>query len=92
MKAMKNEMMKFVDENFELLKSNYYQIENDIQNELDESDEEIEEMNQSLDEQMSEINSSLDLIELINERGIGIDIDNEDECEELLIEIQNMIF
>ncbi len=89
---MKNEMMKFVDENFELLKSNYYQIENDIQNELDESDEEIEEMNQSLDEQMSEINSSLDLIELINERGIGIDIDNEDECEELLIEIQNMIF
>jgi hypothetical protein len=89
---MKNEMMKFVDENFELLKSNYYQIEIDIQNELDESDEEIEEMNQFLDKKMSEVNSSLDLIELINDRGIGIDIDNEDECEELLIEIQNMIF
>ena len=88
---MKNEMIKFADENFELLKSNYYQIESDILNDLDESDEEIEEMIQCLNEQIIEVNSTLDLIELINERGIGIDIDNEDECEELLIEMQKMI-
>ena len=90
---MKNEMMKFLNENFELLKSNYYQIEFDILNDLDESDHDIEHLIQFLNEQMSEVNSSLDLIELINERGIGIDIDNEDECEELLIELmKNMIF
>jgi hypothetical protein len=88
---MKNEMIKFVSENFEMIKLNYFNIEKDIIEDLDEDDDEINEMIDELNNQMSEVNNALDLIELINERGLGIDFSDKDDCEELFDMIKNII-
>jgi hypothetical protein len=83
-----NEMIEFVNSNFEVIKDNFYQAEREIIEELDESDEEIKEMINCLDEQMNEVIDTNSLIELINERSIGIDLNDEDECEELFEQIE----
>jgi hypothetical protein len=83
-----NEMIKFVSENFEIIKNNFYQAEKDIIEELDESDHEIQELIDYLEEQMNEVSTAEELIELINERSIGIDFNDEDECEELFEQIE----
>ena len=83
-----NEMIKFVSENFEIIKNNFYQAEKDIIEELDESDHEIQELIDYLEEQMNKISTAEELIELINERSIGIDFNDEDECEELFEQIE----
>jgi hypothetical protein len=85
---MKNEMIKFVSENFEIIKNNFYQAEKDIIEELDESDHEIQELIDYLEEQMNEVSDADSLLELINERSIGIDFENEDDCNELLEQIE----
>jgi hypothetical protein len=85
---MKNEMIKFVSENFEIIKNNFYQAEKDIIEELDESNDEIQEMIDYLEEQMNEVYDANSLLELINERSIGIDFENEDDCNELLEQIE----
>jgi hypothetical protein len=85
---MKNEMIKFVSENFEIIKNNFYQAEKDIIEELDESNDEIQEMIDYLEEQMNEVSDADSLLELINERSIGIDFENEDDCNELLEQIE----
>jgi hypothetical protein len=85
---MKNEMIKFVSENFEIIKNNFYQAEKDIIEELDESNDEIQEMIDYLEEQMNEISDADSLLELINERSIGIDFDDKDDCNELLEQIE----
>jgi uncharacterized Zn finger protein (UPF0148 family) len=85
---MKNEMIKFVSENFEIIKNNFYQAEKDIIEELDESDHEIQELIDYLEEQMNEVSTAEELIDVINERSIGIDFENEDDCNELLEQIE----
>jgi Mg2+ and Co2+ transporter CorA len=85
---MKNEMIKFVSENFEIIKNNFYQAEKDIIEELDESNDEIQEMIDYLEEQMNEVSDADSLLELINERSIGIDFDDKDDCNELLEQIE----
>jgi hypothetical protein len=83
-----NEMIEFVNSNFEVIKDKFYQAEKEIIEELDESDEEIKELIAYLDEQINEIINTNSLIELINERSIGIDFNDEDECEELFEQIE----
>lgn len=85
---MKNEMIKFVNENFEIIKNNFYQAEKEILEELDESDDEIQEMIDCLEEQMNEVIDAGSLVELINERSLGIDFDNKNDCEELFEQIE----
>jgi len=84
----KIELIEFVNENFEIIKLNYFNIEKDIIEDLDEDDDEISEMIDELNNQISKVNNALDLIELINERGIGIDLSDEDELIDLFDEIK----
>ena len=77
---MKNEMIKFVSENFILIFSNFYKSEKDAILNCDGCDESDLD---NLDCDFENANSAEELIELINERSIGVDLDDEDESEEL---------
>jgi hypothetical protein len=83
-----NEMIEFVNSNFEVIKNNFYQVEKEIIEELDEDEDEIEEMIACLEGQMSGVFDTNSLIELINERSIGVDLNDDDECEELFEQIE----
>jgi hypothetical protein len=85
---MKNEMIKFVSENFELIKNNFYEIEIDMINN-DEFCDEVEYDNLNSDFEL--INNAEELIDVINERSLGVDLDDEDDCEELFDMIKNII-
>jgi hypothetical protein len=80
---MKNQLVNFVEVNFEEVKSFFYNDEKNIINELEDcSKEEKNDLIEFLDEQMN-ISTSLELIEVINERSLGVDLDSDDECEGL---------
>jgi hypothetical protein len=83
-----NEMIEFVNSNFEVIKNNFYQVEKEIIEDLDEDVIEIEEMIACLEGQMSGVFDTDSLIELINERSIGVDLNDDDECEELFEQIE----
>ena len=83
-----NEMIEFVNSNFEVIKNKFYQAEREILEELDEDEHEIEEMIACLEGQMSGVFDTDSLIDLINERSIGIDLNDDDECEELFEQIE----
>jgi hypothetical protein len=82
---MKKEMIKFVSENFEVIKNNFYKSELNILEEIleDEGDQyEFDLLVECLNNQL-EVDSAEDLIGAINERSIGIDLDDESDCDEL---------
>jgi hypothetical protein len=82
---MKKEMIKFVSENFEVIKNNFYKSELNILEEIleDEGDQyEFDLLVECLNNQL-EVDSAEDLIDAINERSIGIDLDDESDCDEL---------
>jgi hypothetical protein len=86
---MKNEMIKFVSENFKAIKAQFLKDEMNILEEIaeDEGDQyEFDFLVECLNNQL-EVDSAEDLIDAINERTIGIDYDDESEC----IELFNMI-
>ena len=88
---MKEEMIKFVSENFELLKKNFYEVEKEIiEDACDEED--IEEFTSLLKSDVEKVTSAEELIKLINERSIGIDLEDEEDLEMLLDEILNYDF
>jgi hypothetical protein len=77
---MKSEMIKFVSENFEVIFNSFYESEKDAILNDDYGDESDLD---NLDCDLEFINSAEELIELINERSIGVDLDDEVESEEL---------
>ena len=82
---MKNEMIKFVSENFEVIKNNFYNSELNILEEIFEDDGDIDDHNmlvEFLNNQMN-VSTAEELIDVINERSIGVDLDDDSECEEL---------
>ena len=85
---MKKEMIKFVEVNFEVIKNNFYNAEIEILEEI--GDEEGEDMSDDIEFLTDQINVSTaeDLINVINERSISIDLDDEDELSELFDEIK----
>jgi hypothetical protein len=85
---MKKEMIKFVSENFEVIKSKFYDQErdlivNDYYGDEDEDADEIEVLLDYLDSQIEDANSAEELIDVINERSLGVDYDDEDDAQEL---------
>jgi hypothetical protein len=87
---MKNEMIKFVSENFKAIKVQFLKDEIEILNECFEDDqEELDSLTEFLCEQL-EVNSAEELIEVINERSIGIDLDDESDCDELFDMIKSI--
>lgn len=86
---MKNEMIKFVSENFEVIKNNFLKDEISILEEMFEDDiidkEEFDYLNEFLINQMN-VSTAKELIDVINDRSIGVDLDGEE-----VIELFNMI-
>jgi hypothetical protein len=86
---MKNEMIKFVSENFEVIKNNFLKDEISILEEIFEDDindkEEFAYLSEVLINQMN-VSTAKELIDVINDRSIGVDLDGEE-----VIELFNMI-
>jgi hypothetical protein len=88
---MKNETLEFINEHFETIKSSFINDETQIIEELDLSNDETLGLLIFLNKQMSSVENSLDLLQVINERSLGIDLDNDEEVEQLLNMIKNII-
>jgi hypothetical protein len=86
---MKNEMIKFVSENFEVIKNNFLKDEISILEEMFEDNindkEEFDYLSEFLINQMN-VSTAEELIWVINDRSIGVDLDSEE-----VIELFNMI-
>jgi hypothetical protein len=83
---MKSEMIKFVSDNFEVIKNNFLKDEMNILEEMFE-DEEIDEnefnnLSEFLINQMN-VSTAEELIDVINERSLGVDFDS-DEVNDLI--------
>lgn len=90
---MKKEMLKFVDENFEVIKSKFYNQERDliVNDDYDDDENEIEVLLDYLDSQIEDTDSAEELIDVINERSLGVDYDNEDDVNQLFDMIKAMV-
>ena len=81
---MKNEMIKFVDENFHKIKTQFLNDEIEILNEMLEDGvfdlNDFEELKDYLINQMN-VSTSEELINVINERSIGVDLDSNEVVE-----------
>jgi RecJ-like exonuclease len=89
---MKNEMIKFVSENFDVIKNNFYKDELNILEEIYEDEGDIDDHNmlvEFLNNQMN-VETVEELIDVINERSIGVDLDG-DEVNELFNMIKAII-
>jgi hypothetical protein len=85
---MKKEMIKFVSDNFEVIKNNFYNAEIEILEEMGEDEgEDMSDDIEFLTDQMN-VSTAEELINIINERSIAIDLDNEDELSELFDDIK----
>lgn len=88
---MKEEMIKFVEENFEVIKSQFLKDELEILNECFEDDiVELNSLTEFLNESINNANSAEELIEVINERSLGVDLEDDDECDDLFNMIKNI--
>jgi hypothetical protein len=82
---MKNEMIKFVSENFDVIKNNFYNDELNILEEIYEDEGDIDDHNmlvEFLNNQMN-ISTAEELIEVINERSLGVDFEDDEDTNEL---------
>ena len=78
---MKKEMIKFVSENFEVIKAQFLKDELEIINECFEDDiVELNMLTEFLLDQI-EVGNAEELIEVINERSIGVDLDSDEVIE-----------
>jgi len=86
-------MIKFVEENFEVIKDNFYKSELNILEEIleTEGDQNIEFdfLVEFLNNQMN-VSTTEELIDAINERSLGVDYDDEDEVNELFNMIKSL--
>ena len=78
---MKNEMIKFVSENFDVIKSQFLKDELEILYSCCDDVVEFNSLTEFLLKQM-EVSTAEELIDVINERSIGVDLDDV-EVEEL---------
>ena len=88
---MKNETIEFINEHFETIKSSFIDDETQMIEELDLSNDEMLSLLIFLNKQMISVENSLDLLQVINERSLGIDLNNDEEVEKLLNMIKNII-
>ena len=81
---MKNEMIKFVSENFEVIKAQFLKDEMNILEEMFEDEindkNEFDHLSEFLLDQI-EVENAEELIEVINERSIGVDLDSDEVIE-----------
>lgn len=74
---MKNEMIKFVSENFDVIKNQFLKDEIEILNEIFEDEGDLVEHNRLTEfllDQMK-VSTAEELIDVINERSLGVNLD-----------------
>jgi RecJ-like exonuclease len=82
---MKKEMLKFVEENLEVIKDNFYKSELNILEDILETEgdqNEFDYLVEFLNNQMN-VSTTEELIDVINERSLGVDYDDEDDVKHL---------
>ncbi len=85
---MKNEMIKFVNENFDVIKSQFLKDELEILDDVCDDIVEFNMLSEFLFKQI-EVSTAEELIDVINERSIGVDLDGV-EVEELFDMIKSI--
>ena len=93
---IKNELIEFVSLNFETIKHNFSESEHKILEEIFEDEKDIteavkEELIYFLENQLLNATTAKELIDVINERSIGIDLNNNDECTKLFGMIETYV-
>ena len=93
---MKNELIEFVSLNFEAIKRNFLESEYDIIEDVFEDNKDITEIDKEeliyfLENQLLNATTAKELIDVINERSIGIDLNNNDECTKLFKMIETYV-
>jgi hypothetical protein len=81
-----SDMVDFVKQNFDVIKDNFYKSEKDIIMNDDYGDETDL---ANLEDQLLEATDALSLINVINERSIGVDLNDPEEAEELFNQIKS---
>jgi hypothetical protein len=78
-----SEMVDFVKQNFDTIKDNFYKSEKDIiTNHVDYEDgEDASTFISYLDNQINKVSTAEELIDLINDRSIGVDLEGEEASE-----------
>jgi hypothetical protein len=78
-----SEMVDFVKQNFDTIKDNFYKSEKDIiTNDVDYEDgEDASTFISYLDNQINKVSTAEELIDLINDRSIGVDLEGEEASE-----------
>ncbi len=87
---IKNEMIEFVNENFEVIKNNFYNselniLEEILEDELHRGEGDIDDHNmlvEFLNHQMN-VSTAEELVEAINERSLGVDFEDNEDTNEL---------
>jgi hypothetical protein len=88
-----SEMVKFVSQNFDTIKANFLQSELEM---LDDTKADIVMLTATLEEDYSNLNSQMDvssaeeLINVINERSMGVDLEDDMDASELFDMIKEL--
>jgi hypothetical protein len=81
----KSEMIDFVEQNFDTIKDNFYKSEKEIIMDTDGDETDIS----NLEDQLSTATDAVSLIDIINERSIGVDLNDSEEAQELFDQIKS---
>ena len=83
-----NDMINFVEQNFDTIKSNFLKSEIELIKDSAEDEEDEKNLMNYLNDSLNKATDASSLIDVINERSIGIDLSNPKEVEELFNEIK----
>jgi hypothetical protein len=80
-----SEMVKFVSQNFDAIKANYLDTELEILDDIEAEEEDYSNLNSQMD-----VSSAEELINAINERSMGVDLENDMDASELFDMIKEL--
>ena len=83
-----NDMINFVEQNFDIIKNNFLKSETELIKDSAEDEEDEKDLMDYLNDSLNKATDASSLIDVINERSIGIDLSNPKEVEELFNEIK----
>jgi hypothetical protein len=80
-----SEMVKFVSQNFDTIKANFLQSELEMLDDIEAEEEDYSNLNSQMD-----VSSAEELIDVINERSMGVDLENDMDASELFDMIKEL--
>jgi hypothetical protein len=80
-----SEMVKFVSQNFDTIKANFLQSELEMLDDIEAEEEDYSNLNSQMD-----VSSAEELINVINERSMGVDLEDDMDASELFDMIKEL--